>query len=160
MFEGIVARAQRSADTLVSKYVTRLAVAVPFVIALGFGTAAASVRLTEEFGSLGAYTILASAFGVIGLVAAAAIALGSPKPHVAIVPHAADTPVETTTDDSMAVTPELVLTALGALGPAALPQLARLLLKNIPLVILALVLGYLLLSESRPSEGPVDGDPA
>ena len=68
MFQEIANRAQRAIDTLVSKYVTRLAVAVPFVVALGFGTAAASVKLTEMYGSMLANALLAGVFATFGLV--------------------------------------------------------------------------------------------
>ena len=84
MFEAIVNRAQRSVETVVLKYVARAAVAVPFIIALGFGTASAAVKLSEDFGTMTAYGILAASFAAIGLAASAAIAVSAPTP-VAVV---------------------------------------------------------------------------
>ena len=156
MLEGLVTRAQRSVDTLVSKYVTRLAVAVPFLVALGFGTAAASVKLTEEYGSTGAHAILACAFVGVGLAAALAIAMSGAAPVTVSSANAASKADEAKTevagDTAGSLTPELLLTALGAVGPATLMPLIRLLVKNLPVVLLAIILGYVLFSERRPSE--------
>lgn len=79
MFEGLVTRAQRSVETLVSKYVTRFAVAVPFIAALGFGTAAASGKLTELYGNTAAHAMMAASFAGFGLLAAIAIAMNGSR---------------------------------------------------------------------------------
>lgn len=158
MLQGIVNRAQRSIDTLVSKYVTRIAVAVPFVIALGFGTAAASIKLTEEFGSTFGHMILAGTFAAIGLAAAAAIAMSGPNPLPVSVPSepGAAVPEAVSDDGASGVSPELLMTAIGAIGPAALPGLIRLIARNMPLILLAVILSYLLFSNQRDSEPRLD----
>ena len=150
MFQSIVNRAQRSVDTLISKYVTRVAVAVPFVIALGFGTAAASVALTDMYGNLVAHTILAAGFSVVGLIAAVAIA-ASGNPAIAAaedepLPVGAEVAGETP-GQSSALDPEMLMTAVSTMGPVALPILIRLLMRNLPLVAGVLVLAYLLFSD-------------
>ena len=149
MLQAIVDRAQRSVDTLVSKYVTRAAVAVPFVIAIGFGTAAATVKLTEEFGSLTAYAILAAAFGAVGLAAAAAIAMSGPNPVASTEPVGEAKAAVDDAGKKASIDPEMILAAIGAVGPAALPAIARLLVKNLPLVFGLVVIAYLLLSKSE-----------
>ena len=149
MLQAIVDRAQRSIDMLVSRYVTRAAVAVPFIVAIGFGTAAATVKLTEEFGSMTAYSILASAFGTIGILAAAAIALRRPTPVVSEETLAEATVASDDTSKKASIDPEMILAAIGAVGPAALPAIARLLVKNLPLVFGLVVIAYLLLSKSE-----------
>ncbi len=155
MLEGLVTRAQRSVDTLISKYVTRLAVAVPFIVALGFGTAAASVKLTEDYGSTGAHAILAGAFAGIGLLAAVAIAMTGRAPGTASAESAATSTQQPNADSAGdavgTLTPEFLLTALGAAGPAVLPPIIRLFVRNLPIVILALILGYVLFSERTSS---------
>ena len=152
MFEAIVNRAQRSVETVVSKYVARATVAVPFVIALGFGTASAAVKLTEDYGNMTAYGILAGAFAAVGLATSAAIAVSNRSPPAAVV-VSADTPpamlqAETGTNGTLPDT-ELLLAALGALGPAAIPGLVRLLIKNLPLLIGLIVIGYLMLASTK-----------
>lgn len=46
----------------------RLSVAVPFLVALGFATAAVAIEQTERFGARNALRILAGGFCAIGLV--------------------------------------------------------------------------------------------
>ena len=79
MFESIINRAQHSVESVVTKYALRAAVTVPFLIAFGFGTAAATVKLVQMYGHTQAYSIIAAAFAVIGLIAAASIAATSPR---------------------------------------------------------------------------------
>ena len=157
MFQSIVNRAQRSADTLISKYVTRVAVAVPFVIAVGFGTAAASVALTEMYGTLAAHAVLAAAFVLVGLAAAAAIAVsGSSNVAADAATLSSEQPGAEHTDAPTGKTdtldPEMLLAAIGTIGPVALPALIRIVARNVPLIIGALVLAYLLFSDVRKSE--------
>jgi hypothetical protein len=155
MFEGLVTRAQRSIDSLVSKYVTRLAVAVPFLVALGFGTAAGSARLTEDYGSTTAHAIMAASFAGLGLIAALAIALNGSRSAPATA-DASSPPAEAAIGvegKDGALTPELLLTVLGAAGPAAISPLIRLALKNLPLVLLAVILAYVLFSQRNANDG-------
>lgn len=156
MFQSLVNRAQRSVDSLVSKYVARVVVAVPFVIAIGFGTAAASVKLTAEYGSMTAYTIMAVAFSAIGLVAALAIALSSSQPSTveAGATPAAEAAAAQAEDEKgagfpdFAVDPATVLSVLATVGPALAPPLLRLLARNLPLLTGLAVLAYLLFSDT------------
>ncbi len=158
MMQEIANRAQSVVETLVNKYVTRLAMAVPFVIALGFGTAAASVRLTEMYGSLSANTILAGAFAGFGLLATAAIAIrqaGAETTNPGAQPHekeAASYAGPEAGNEALLPNPDVVLAAIGAIGPTALPMLIRLILRNLPLLVGVLVLGYLLFSDAAKSE--------
>ena len=152
MLQAIVDRAQRSIDTLVSKYVTRAAVAVPFVVAFGFGTAAAMVKLTEEFGSMTAYTILAAAFGAVGLAAATVIALSGPNPIASVDPVEEAAAASGDNGKKSAIDPEMILAAVGAVGPAALPAIIRLLAKNLPLVFGVVIIAYILFSDTKRNE--------
>ena len=45
----------------------------------------------------------------------------------------------------------MAVTALAALGPAAMPALVRLLVRNLPLLVAALVVAYLLLWNAKPT---------
>lgn len=155
MFQEIANRAQRAVDTLVSKYLTRLAVAVPFVVALGFGTAAASVKLTEMYGSILANAILAGVFATFGLVIAAVITVGQPELTMEPVgpAHEPVAPPQSGNEPPLLANADAMLAALGAIGPTALPLLLRLLVRNLPLVLGVLVLAYLLFSDTRKSGG-------
>ena len=160
MLQAIVDRAQRAVDTLVSKYVTRAAVAVPFVVALGFGTAAATVKLTEEFGSMTAYAILAAVFGAVGLAAAAAIAMNGPDPVAGTDTVEQVTASADATDRKSAIDPDIILAALGAVGPAALPGMVRLLARNLPLVFGIVIIVYLLFSDTKKADGDASSSAA
>ena len=156
MLQGIINRAEHSIDALATKYVMRVAVAVPFVVALGFGTAAAAVRLSQDYGTTTAYTILAAVFAGVGLAAASAIALSGPT---AVAPAATVDPVSLS-GDTAGVTSnfdsQTLLAALGAIGPTAFPGLLRLLTRNLPLVLAVVALAFLLFSKTEEVEVATD----
>jgi len=66
MFRGLINDAKAAAGSLVGKYLMRASVAVPFIVAIGFGVAALTVVLVEKFGSLYAYLMVAGGFTLIG----------------------------------------------------------------------------------------------
>lgn len=162
MFQSLVNRAQRSVDSLISKYVARVAVAVPFLIAMGFGTAAAAVKLTAEYGSMTAYTILAGAFSAIGLVAAVAIAMLAPQPASSeATPEQAaaaqnSEAAEVEGGPELPVDPAMVLSMLATLGPALTPYLLRMLARNLPLLTGLAIVAYLLFADAGKSEATAD----
>ncbi|MEQ1653656.1 MAG: hypothetical protein ABL897_14300, partial [Hyphomicrobium sp.] len=69
MFSALIRRAQVSVDHAIVGVVNRAIIAIPFVVAGGFATAALALRLTREYGPEMANVILAGVFAVIGLVA-------------------------------------------------------------------------------------------
>ena len=70
MFRGLINDAKSAAGSLVAKYLARASVAVPFIVAFGFATAAITVMLVERYGHVAAYWMVAGGFTLIGLVAA------------------------------------------------------------------------------------------
>jgi hypothetical protein len=60
VFAGLINQAKSGASHLVLKYMARASVAVPFVIAAGFGLAAVTVMLVERFRHVMAYWLVAS----------------------------------------------------------------------------------------------------
>ncbi len=159
MLQSILVRAQRSIDSLATKYILRLVAAVPFAIAAGFGTAAAAIKLSDVYDPLTAYTILAVAFAGLGLVVMAAIAVATQSPAEVPVEEAetvAAEPLAAATDVPNA---RLALAAFGALGPAGLSKALGLLARNLPLVAGVLVLAYLMLAEAADRDR-VAPDPA
>lgn len=152
MFQAIAARVQKSVDRVVSTFVTRVAVAIPFVISLGFTTAAAAVWLSRDYGILTACTVLASVFAIIGLVA---LGLTSGAVSTSDASNASSEPsaMIPATSATSSIDTETLLGLLGTIGPMALPGMVRLLARNVPLVLGVLILAYLLLSESKPQAG-------
>ena len=83
MFQGLINDAKSAAGSLIAKYLARASVAVPFVIALGFATAAITFMLVERFGAITASWMVAGGFTLIGLVATLAVTVKEQEEEVA-----------------------------------------------------------------------------
>ncbi len=154
MFDSIINRAQHSVESAMLRYVMRLAVAVPFVVAFFFAVAAASGKLTEIYGYVMGHAILAAAFAVVGLVAAVVISVMQPSASITAnynaeaqtaTSDAANTPASSFLDS------DLLVATLGIVGPKmipAIPALMRFVVKNWSLVLSVVMVTYLLYSES------------
>ena len=148
---------------MIAKYILRIAVAVPFIIALGFGIAALTVKLIAMYGDATAYAILAGAFGAIGLVAAAANAAAGSRPGVVNDAPAQpeESPVATEAAEQSPLNPDLLMTALGVVGPRAIPAIPvmlRFVVKNWALVISIAILSYLMLSERSGAQRAAEAE--
>lgn len=75
MFKGLINDVKAAAASFVGTYLARVSVAVPFLVALGFATAAIALELTERFGARNALWMLAGGFCAIGLLAAFAVTM-------------------------------------------------------------------------------------
>ena len=69
MFRGLISDAKAAVGAVIVKYVARASVAIPFVIAAGFATAALTLLLTERYGAQTAYWLVAGGFTLIGALA-------------------------------------------------------------------------------------------
>ncbi len=70
MFAALFNRAQATVDNAIGQAINRAIVAVPFVIAGAFATAALTIRLTRILGDEYGYLAIAGIFVIVGLVAA------------------------------------------------------------------------------------------
>jgi hypothetical protein len=70
VFAGLIHKAKSAASHVTLKYVARAAVAIPFVIALGFGLAAIATMLVERFGNISGYWMMSGGLVALGVVAA------------------------------------------------------------------------------------------
>jgi hypothetical protein len=147
MFRGLINDAKAAAGSLVGKYLMRMSVAVPFIVAIGFGIAATTVFLVDKLGSLYAYLTIGGAFTLIGLMAALVVSVKEQE-------EAAETKVEATDTASVAThaaaqaAAQAPLALLGTLfatpaGPAMLAGGTKALARNIPLVVLLALIGML-----------------
>lgn len=158
MLQALVNRAQHAIDTVVSRFITRAVVAVPFVIAVAFAVAAATVKLSEAYGSATAYVVLAAVFVVVGAIAAVTTTNATSEVAGEAVADTAssvtDKDVSSSQDPlSSFADPAMLLSALGTAGPVMLPKLIRGISRNLPLIIGVIIVAYLLFSEARKSEG-------
>ena len=148
MFAGLVNEAKAAASGLLLKYVARASVAVPFAIALGFALAATTVMLVQWFGHVTAYWTMAAGLAVVGLVAAAAVSIKEEQEQKAEeLAEQSDTQevVSEATAQALGQAPFALLGALGAApgGATTLLPAVRLLARNLPLVLLLVMIGAL-----------------
>jgi hypothetical protein len=148
MFQGIINNAKAAAGSMVAKYAARASVAVPFIVALGFATAAVTLMLVERFGHQNAYFMVAGGFTVIGLLAALIVRT---KEHDEVVAEEQSTATDTAgvaTDTAAAAAMQMPLAFLGAIlsspvGPSSLLTLVRVIGRNLPLALLLAGIGVL-----------------
>lgn len=156
MFRGLINDAKAAASSIVLKYVARASVAVPFVIAVGFGLAATTVFLVERYGQQTAYWIMAGGLAAIGLVATLFVSVKEQEEEVADeTAEANDT--SNVASEMAAQAPLALVGGLLSLpgGPSTLLKVAKVLGKNFPLVLLLVVIGALFwpTKETAAAEG-------
>lgn len=165
MFAGLINQAKSAVTGLLLKYVARASVAIPFVIALGFALAAITAMLVERFGHVASYWMVAGGLALVGLVAALVVSVKEHEEEVAEQEaEQADTEevVSEATAQAMVQAP---LALLGALmttsgGATSALSVARLLGRNLPLVLLLVMIGALFWPNeaSRPAEEEDESD--
>jgi hypothetical protein len=70
MFASLFKRAEASVDNAIGDLGNRIVIAVPFLIALGFGAYSLSLTWTRFYGPEVGNLLVAAAFAVVGLIAA------------------------------------------------------------------------------------------
>ena len=166
MFRGFINDAKSAAGSVVAKQAARASVVVPFMIALGFATAGVTLTLVERFGHRDAYLMLGAGFSVIGLLTALIV---RSKEHGVVAAEEkaakADTAKAQVAGDTVAAVAatELPLALIGALmsssgGPVSIANVARLVGRNLPLVLFVAGLGVLLWPQSTATAAVVADD--
>ncbi len=148
MFRGLINDAKAAAGSLVGKYLMRASVAVPFVVAFGFGVAAVTLMLIDRFGAINAYLMVAGGFTLIGLIAVLVVNVKEQEEEIAETKAATGDTASVATDAAAQAAAQAPLALLGALfaspaGPSALAGGAKMLARNIPLVVLLVLIGML-----------------
>lgn len=164
MFRGLINDAKTAAESIVGKYLVRASVAVPFIVAIGFAVAAITLLLVERFGAIGAYLMVAGGFTLVGVIAALAVTVKEQEVEVADSQAAAGDTASVATDAAAQAAVQAPLALLGALfatpaGPAMLAGGAKMLVRNLPLVVL-LALIVLLFWPTEPTAEAADSDGA
>ena len=159
MFGSLFRRAQATVDNAIDHVVNRVLVAIPFIVAAGFGTAALSMRLNREFGAEMGSLILAGGFVAVGLVVALIVRsrMDHPAEPTAEDAETVDRNAEQVADPGLPnVDRELLMAALTTAAPIALPSVFRALLRNLPLVAAIAAAGFVLTRDSHGT--PPRGD--
>ena len=167
MIEGLIKEAETAAGAVVSKYAARASVVVPFLFALTFATLAITFALVDRYGAILAFTIVALAYGIVGVLAAISVAnaeRGKTERHPTVQDAATTAATADVAKTVMAEAPlALVVSLLGSVGgPTAALGAARAVVRNWPLVVLAGLVGVLVFStgKTEPTQTDADVDPA
>jgi hypothetical protein len=148
VFHGLIKDVKSAAGSVVEKYAARASVGVPFIIALGFATAGITLMLIERFGHQNAYFMVAGGFTAVGLLAALIVRTKEHDEVVADEQAAKADTANVASDTAAAAVVQMPLALLGALfsgpaGPSSVLSLARVLGRNLPLVIMLVAIGVL-----------------
>jgi hypothetical protein len=146
MFQGLINNAKSAVSSLVLKYLARASVAVPFLIALGFALAATTVMLVDRFGHITAYWVVAGGLALVGAMAAVIVFAREHEEEIAEqVAEKTDTEevVGNAAAQAIVQTPIALLGALFTSSPATAIGGVRLLARNLPLVLLLVMIGSL-----------------
>jgi hypothetical protein len=173
VFRTLINDAKSAAASVVAKYAVRASVAVPFLVAAGFGTAALTLVLVERFGALTAYGIMGGGFAVLGLLAALAVTVKEQEEVVADAAAEQSDTAEVATDAAAQAAIQLPLALLGSfmttpLGPGAALAGAKMIGRNLPLVVLLVLVGLMFwppgekaaAEEAPDASAPPEPDPA
>ena len=165
MFQALIQKAEGAVGAAVNKVASRAAVAVPLVIAAGFGVAALTVALTQAYGAALSYTIMAGLFVAIGGITALWMSRNEPD----AVPQPEEPATSLAEDVAEFATPlfdrETIVPLLATAGPIALPALLRIGARNLPLLVIAVIvalfyfgrsLGHEPQSAERPTANPAE----
>ena len=158
MFRTLINDAKSAAGAVVGKYAIRASVAVPFVVAAGFGTAATTLVLVDRFGSVMAYSLMAGGFAAIGLLAALVVTVREKEEEVVDTQAEKADTANVASDAATQAAVQLPLALLGSLlttpmGPGVAAGGAKMIAKNLPLVLLIALIGLLFWpSTEKPAE--------
>ena len=159
MFQGLLNDAKSAVGSIVSRYLARASVAVPFLIAGGFAIAAITLMLVERYGQVAAYWIMAGALAVMGALAALVVTVKEQEEDAA--EQEAETSETTASSATAAVAeaaaqnPMALLTMLSALpaGPASIVPVFRMAARNLPLVVLLAAIAFLVWPTDKTEAG-------
>ena len=161
MFNAIFRKAQVTVDHAIGQAVNRVVVAIPFLVAAGFATAALTLRLVREFGAELGLVCVALLFALLGLICAAFMSSatrmmedGSAQTNVEAADGGGVKSDDVLETGGTSVDKELVTAALTTVAPMALPAIFRALGRNLPLVA-ALAALLFIFTRSEPLEEPV-----
>lgn len=151
MFSALMNRAQATVDNAIGQVVNRAIIAIPFLLAGAFATAALAFRLVREFGPETANLMLAGLFLVLGIFCAI---IFRTRPAVATAEEPVPESLAGSADAEAAPAlegpdRELLMAALTSAAPIALPSLIRAIMRNLPLVVAILSALFVL---TRPAD--------
>jgi hypothetical protein len=155
MLSALMSKAGRMVEAKLTTIVSRAAVVVPFVVAAGFATAGLTIALVAAYGGLIACVVLAALFGVIGLVSLAVV---NAQAAAADDAEAAEPTVGETAEPLL--TAGALLGLITTIGPANIPAILRLVVRNLPLLAAAALVALMIFNRSQDAGAPADASDA
>jgi hypothetical protein len=136
-------KAGQMVEAKLTTMIGRVLVVVPFLVAAGFATAAATIALVNTYGSLIACAALAGLFSMAGLIGLAVLNAKSPPVDG---PPASVTEVEQAAEPLM--TTGALLGLISTIGPSNIASLLRVAVRNLPLLAAAALVIVLALNRT------------
>lgn len=164
MFESMLIDVRRAASGLVISYLGRAVVAVPFIAAAGFATAALTLLLIDLYGAQMAYWLLAGGFTLVGVVGAAILSLKEQEAEQPIAEEKAEQseagPLSVAEGAIAPIAAALIPLLASPLGFSGTFKVGRWALRNTPLILLAAVLTMLFWPTGRSAVEEMAGEPS
>jgi hypothetical protein len=168
LFQSVLLRAEAMIGNVLEQALARALVALPLLVAAGFGTAALSTYVNAKYGLQTGQLIMAGGFAILGLLAMLYVSVVAPATIESGEATTASDDVGTAeggqSDGSAAVRAfgdaerELVTTMLASAAPVAVPGILRTLIRNLPLVLLILIVAFILSRSGANGSGPENSD--
>lgn len=155
MLQSWIAELKRSMSATITGYLLQALAVIPFLVALGFATAAIVIYLKAVLGDTPAYLVMAAGFALIGVVVLLFGRSVEEHPKLAESQGASTTPETNTAsilDSNLAAVAGLVIS-----HPGLAFRALKILLRNIPALIAGAALGGLLFSDAR-QRAAAEGD--
>jgi hypothetical protein len=145
-------KAQATVDNAMARLVWTMLMVVPLIVAVGFGTAAASAYLHRIYEPEIADLIVAGAYVVVAIVMAIAYASRTPETAASEESKAQEEAdaSPTSAESSMFgdAEREMVIAALTTAAPFALPRILAVAFRNLPVLVVLGVVAFILSRDS------------
>ncbi|MGD9802247.1 MAG: hypothetical protein AB7E81_06480 [Hyphomicrobiaceae bacterium] len=155
MLQSLFRRAEATVDNAIASVLARALVAIPFLVAAGFGTAALAIYVYDNLGLATGNLVLAIVFCVLGLITAAFVAARSRSPSGS-EQRAEDGEPERSDGQAGSkplldsIDQDVMAAVASAAAPLAIPIVLRTVMRNLPLIAAIAAAGFIL---SRNGDG-------
>lgn len=148
MFRGLIDDAKSAATEVATRIATRAAIGVLFLLALGFGLAAITAMLVNEFGAVAAYWTVAAVFAALTVIGYVAVKWRDSSHERADADAEAHDTAHVRNSAAAQAAVQLPIALAGSLltssaGPVSIFGMMRFLGRNISLVVLLGLIGML-----------------
>lgn len=160
MFGALLRKAQSSVDNAVSQIVGRVLIAIPFLVAAGFATAALHSRVSAIYGAEAANLGIAGLYTLLGIVTAIVVSSrGGDSQKMEAEPQPAAASEQSEPRRPMSATDrELLMAALTSAAPIVAPTVLRMVVRNLPLIA-AVGAALFVMTQSSGSEPKAQANP-